>query len=131
MATNRNIARYRAKKTKNSAKALEKELEREFRALAVESEQELVAVARLAEKRMQATVWRDNDGERSPASQKYGPISSTIGVHQGHDEKGFYVDFSVGAFYSSFQEYGTVHMPPRPRFRPAVAQAINQFQRKR
>lgn len=125
--TNRNIARYRGRVEKNSAKALEKELEREFRQLAVESESELLAVAKDAEQRMKVTVWRDTDGERSPASKKYGPISSTIDVREGRDERGFYVDFTVGAFYSSFQEYGTVHIPPRPRFRPAVQQAIVRF----
>lgn len=123
--------RYVAKRTKNSAKALEKELEQAFADLAIESEGELVRAAQVARQRMEATVWRDSDGDRSPASQKYGPISSTIDVRRGRDERGFYVDFAVGAFYSSFQEYGTVHQPPRPRFRPAVAQAINDFQRKK
>ena len=130
MASNRNIARYRSKQEKNSAKQLAKELEQEFKALAIDSEDDLVKAARTAERLMKATVWR-GDGERSLASKKYGPIASTIDVNRGRDERGFYVDFAVGAFYSSFQEYGTVHQPPRPRFRPAVAQAINQFQRKK
>lgn len=134
MATNRHSAainRYVARRTKDQAKALGKELEREFQKLEVESERELIDAARDAEKRMRITVWRDTEGERSEDSKKYGPISKTIHVNKGRDERGFFVDFLVGAFYARFQEYGTVHQPPRPRFRPAVAQAVNEFQRKK
>ncbi len=128
MATSKSIKRYVAKRSKNSVKALEKELEKEFKAMAVESEDDLKRVAKLAERRMLITVPRDLDGDRSPGSKKYGPLASTIDVASGRDERGFFVDVSVGAFYASFQEYGTLNQPPRPFFRPAVAQAVAAFQ---
>ena len=123
-----NIKRYVAKKDKNSAKALAKELEREFKAMALETEQDLAEVAVGAQRRMLVTAPRGESGNRSPASKKYGPLAPSIDVNQGRDSRGYYIDVSVGPFYSSFQEYGTLHQPPRPFFRPAIASAVAKFQ---
>jgi len=128
MAVNKNIARYRSRGEKNSAKALGKELEREFKAMAFETEQDLAAVAVGAQRRMLVTAPRGDSGNRSPTSKKYGPLAPSIDVNQGRDGRGFYIDVSVGPFYSSFQEYGTLHQPPRPFFRPAIASAVAKFQ---
>lgn len=129
MAASRNIARYRARLDKNSAKALEKKLAKEFESLAIESERDLTQLARTAERTMRALAPKET-GHRSPASKKYGPLARSIELRQGKDDRSFYVDVSVGPFYSSFQEYGTVHQRPRPFFRPAIALAVAEFQSK-
>lgn len=57
------------------------------------------------------------------APERTGRLKRSIKSTPGHDAKGPYAEISVGPFYASFREWGTVNDPAEPFMRPALETA--------
>lgn len=109
-------------------------LKRRVRELEVEQEQDILRLALDVERRAKALV---------PVGDPPVHLRDGISHKQGRDERGYYVDVGspgrrrtyfggrADLFYDRFVEYGTKNMAARPFMRPALAQAVADYVRRR
>ena len=104
----------------------EKKLDAAMADMEVEANKEIRQLAETAATfvRRNAPVGGPYDDGRTPGRLRRG-----IGARRAEDERGYYVDVYVMAFYAHMVEYGTEHSAPHPFFRPGILSAIAQFQR--
>lgn len=90
------------------------------------------AAMREALKDVKAAAPRDT-GERSPASQEYGPLWKNLKVRKYRNtkknQKGARMD-TGNAFWAVFYELGTARQPARPFFGPAFRKASEKVLKK-
>jgi HK97 gp10 family phage protein len=107
----------RVSKIQVSAPGFEKRLKRAFDELAIESFDDLQRLAIDVQNRARQLCPVDT-----------GRLRASIQHRPGRDARGPFVDVGTNVNYAAYVEYGTRFHRPQPFLRPAVAEAVAEYQ---
>lgn len=95
--------------------AFEAGLRRQLDQLTLETEADLIRLGQRAVRSMRQFCPTDT-----------GRLKNSIGLTQGRDSRGLYVDVGPAVDYAVHVEYGTRHQRAQPFVRPGLAEAVAQ-----